>query len=91
MTASPSSRRRWADLTPGQRIGVGALAAVQFALLGAALADLRRRRPAELTAPRWAWTAAAFVNFVGPLAYFAFGRRRAGACAPTGAEGEHRP
>ena len=91
MTAHPSARRRWADLTPGQRRGAGVLAVAQFALLGAALADLRRRRPAELTAPRWAWTAVAFVNFVGPLAYFAFGRRRAGADAPTGTEGERRP
>lgn len=49
---------------------------VQFALLGAALADLRRRERAELTAPLWVWGGVVFVNVVGPLAYFAFGRRR---------------
>lgn len=90
VTAHAPARRRWADLTPAQRGGAGLLAVVQFALLGAALADLRRRRSAELTAPRWAWTAASFVNFIGPLAYFAFGRRRAGEDATAGAHGGRR-
>ena len=45
-------------------------------LVGAALADLRRRRPDEVNGPRKLWVAVSFVNFVGPLAYFLFGRRR---------------
>ena len=54
------------------------LGVVQVGLLAAALLDLRGRPAAELTAPKPVWMAACFVNFVGPLAYFAFGRRRAG-------------
>lgn len=68
--------RRWADATPRQRGAVYAAGAVQFALLGAALADLHGRSADEVAGPRWAWTLASFVNVVGPVAYFAFGRRR---------------
>lgn len=70
------TRRRWNELDRRSRAGVVVAGVVQFALLGAALTDLRRREQSELTAPRWVWGSAAFVNFLGPLAYFAFGRRR---------------
>lgn len=69
-------RRRWGDLAPGGRVGVVLGGAVQLGLLAAVLLDLRRRRPDELNGPRWAWLLASFVNGVGPIAYFALGRRR---------------
>src|SRR5664279_2416279 len=68
--------RRWKDLSPRSRATIIAGAAVQFALLGAALADLRRRSPEAVNSPRKLWVAVSFVNFVGPLAYFVLGRRR---------------
>jgi len=68
--------RRWQDLSPRSRAALIAGAAVQFALLGAALGDLRRRSPEEVNGPRKLWVAVSFVNFVGPLAYFVLGRRR---------------
>lgn len=71
-------RQRWRDLTPWRRTEISAAAAVQLALLVAALRDLLRRPAAELTAPKAVWVAACFVNFVGPLTYFAAGRRRPG-------------
>ncbi len=71
-----TTRRRWSELDRRSRVGVVGAGIVQFALLGAALADLRRREQAELTAPRWVWRTVALVNFIGPLAYFAVGRRR---------------
>lgn len=46
-------------------------------LLGAALLDLRRRPAARVRGSKKWWAAASLVNFVGPLAYFAFGRRHA--------------
>jgi hypothetical protein len=49
--------------------------AVQLGLLGAALSDLARRSSAEVNGSKGVWAAVSFVNFVGPLAYFAFGRR----------------
>jgi hypothetical protein len=68
--------RRWIDLPPAARIGTVAAGAVQLGLLVAALRDLRRRTPAEVRGPRWVWALVSFVNVIGPLSYFAFGRRR---------------
>lgn len=68
--------RSWSDLTSRQRMATVAFGTVQLALTAAALRDIRRRAPSELRGSRRAWRVAAFANWVGPLAYFAFGRRR---------------
>jgi Phospholipase_D-nuclease N-terminal len=70
-------RQRWKDLSRRQQAAIGAAGLVQLLLLGATLVDLSRRPGAQVRGSKKAWAAAAFVNFVGPLAYFAFGRRRA--------------
>jgi hypothetical protein len=49
---------------------------VQVALLIAALADIWRRPEEQIRGSKRLWTAAAFVNFIGPVSYFVFGRRR---------------
>ena len=49
---------------------------IQPLLAAAALLDLRRRPGDQVRGSKKLWAAAAFMNFVGPLAYFAFGRRR---------------
>jgi hypothetical protein len=67
-------RRRWNDLNPGQQRAIVAAGVVQL-LLAAALLDLARRPSEQVRGPKRLWAAAAFVNVVGPLAYFAFGRR----------------
>jgi hypothetical protein len=72
-----SKKKSWNELSPIQRKRVVVLGIAQFALTAAALADLRRRDPAQLRGSRRLWTLVAFVNFVGPIAYFAFGIRRA--------------
>lgn len=48
----------------------------QVALLLAALASIARTPAGDVRGPKWAWTLGAFVNWVGPLGWFAFGRRR---------------
>jgi hypothetical protein len=48
---------------------------VQLLLSAATLLDLRRRPSAQIRDSNTLWVAAAFVNFVGPIAYFTFGRR----------------
>jgi hypothetical protein len=70
-------QRKWAELSTPQRVGVVVGAAVQLALQAWVMRDLRRRTPAEVRGPRWAWAGAALVNPVGPLAYLAVGRRSA--------------
>ncbi|WP_325788670.1 PLDc N-terminal domain-containing protein [Arthrobacter koreensis] len=45
-------------------------------LAGAALVDIWRRPGSEIRGPKAAWSAACAVNFIGPISYFVFGRRR---------------
>ena len=70
------SNKRWSDLSTPQRAGVTGAGVVQVALLVAALVDLRRRPADQIKGSKAVWVGVSFVNFVGPLAYFAFGRRR---------------
>jgi hypothetical protein len=69
-------KRRWSDFSTQQRATVVVAATVQVGLLAAALTDLRRRTSAQVNGSKAMCSALSFVNFVGPLAYFAFGRRR---------------
>lgn len=66
----------WNELSPPQRATVVGAGLVQISLTIAALRDLRRRPAEQVKGRKSLWVAASFVNFVGPLAYFAFGRRR---------------
>jgi hypothetical protein len=52
---------------------------LQVALLAAALTDIYRRPVEEGRGSRWLWSVVALVNFmgIGPIAYFAFGRKHA--------------
>jgi hypothetical protein len=70
------AQRRWRDLTPPQRAALVAAGAVQLALAITAWADLARRRPAEVVGRKGVWAAVIAVNWVGPLAYLRWGRRR---------------
>ncbi len=69
-------KRRWSELSGAQRGGIVAAGVVQLSLCAAALADLRRRPAEQVRGSKKLWTAACFVNVVGPIAYFTLGRRR---------------
>ncbi|MGM0928128.1 MAG: PLD nuclease N-terminal domain-containing protein [Actinomycetota bacterium] len=64
------------DLSGGHRLRIAVTAAVRVALQAAALRDLKKRPAALVKGPKPAWFAASFVNFIGPVAYFLFGRKR---------------
>lgn len=68
-------RKRWDDLTPGQKGALLTLASVQLSLAATAWADLATRPAERVNGPRWAWAGVIAVNVVGPIAYFAKGRR----------------
>jgi phospholipase D-like protein len=69
-------KKRWSDLSPGQqRMTVGA-GLVELGLKIAVYADLRRRPAEQIRGSKLLWVALSFVNFVGPVAYFAVGRKR---------------
>ena len=67
-------QRKWRDLSNLERGIMVTGSAIQLGLQGAALADLLKREEDEVRGRKKWWVAASFVNFVGPLAYFAFGR-----------------
>ncbi|QNN53429.1 PLDc N-terminal domain-containing protein [Nocardioides mesophilus] len=69
------ANKKWSDLSRSQKrvvLVVGALESVMTAL---ALKDLAGRPADQVRGPKPVWGAALFVQPVGPVAYFAFGRR----------------
>ena len=68
-------QRRWNDFTRPQRVAIVSLACVQLALASAAWADLVSRPAEEVTGSKGGWALVIGVNFVGPLAYYRWGRR----------------
>jgi len=71
-----SQKKRWSDLSRGQQAATVVSSVIQFGLLAAALWDIHHRPDDQVNGSKGAWTAAAFVNFIGPIAYFVFGRKR---------------
>ncbi len=69
-------QKKWSDLPTAQKLAALLVALVQYALLVAALWDMWHRPTEEINGDRRLWTAAAFVNFIGPIAYFVAGRKR---------------
>ena len=70
------ANKRWSELSSGQRRAIMLSGTVQVALLIAALADIWRRPEEEIRGDKRLWTAVSFVNLIGPISYFVFGRRR---------------
>jgi hypothetical protein len=48
-----ATNRRWSDLTAREKTLLAVRGIVQFALLAAALADIRRRPAEEINATKW--------------------------------------
>ena len=69
-------RRRWSDLSPRRQWVTLLAGALQLALAATSWADLARRPAARVNGPKPLWAAVIAVNFVGPLAYLRWGRRR---------------
>lgn len=68
-------KKSWGELSPVQQASIIVSGVVQLSLLAAALWDLAHRSPEEVRGDRRMWAGLAFINWIGPLAYFGFGRR----------------
>lgn len=68
---------RWSELSTSQRVGTVAVGLAQVTLTAAAYRDLARRPAEEVNGTKLAWGLAILVNWVGPITYFARGRRTA--------------
>jgi len=69
------ARKKWGELSSRNRRLLAVVGVVEVVLLVATLFDIRRRPADQIKGPKWMWSSLAFVSIVGPLAYFAFGRR----------------
>jgi hypothetical protein len=68
--------KKWSELPTSTRIGVVLMGMIQLSLMVAALVDIRKRPAEQIKGSKKLWTALAFVNWVGPIAYFVIGRKR---------------
>lgn len=71
-----TEKKRWADLTSGQRAGIVVGGAVELVLTTVALVDLVRRPAEQVRGPKPLWALGCVVQPVGPIAYLVLGRRR---------------
>ena len=69
-------KKRWQDMTQIQQAGVLIMSIIQLVLLGAAHWDISQRAADELNGSKPFWIVAVFINFIGPIAYFLFGRKQ---------------
>jgi len=70
--------RRWSELSQRQQSALLVAASVKLALAATAWADLATRPAALVNGHKAAWAAIIGVSFLGPIAYFARGRRPPG-------------
>jgi hypothetical protein len=75
-TRKRPQKKRWSDLSPNQRTAIVVGALVELILTTIALRDLVRRRPDEVRGWKLGWVLTFFVQPIGPVLYFLFGRRR---------------
>lgn len=74
--AMARKKQKWSDIPKSRQRGIIGLGTVQVCLSIAALLDIRRRPADQIKGSKPMWVALSFLNTVGPLAYFAFGRKR---------------
>lgn len=70
------AKRKWSDLSDRNRRLIIVAGVFEACLKAAMLIDIRRRPASQIRGSKWLWRPLAAVNFFGPVAYFAFGRRR---------------
>lgn len=69
--------QRWDEMSAARKVLVMLLTSVQVSLAVSAWADLARRPAEQVVGSKRRWAAVIAVNFVGPILYFARGRRPA--------------
>jgi hypothetical protein len=69
-------KKKWDDLSDGQKTALLVAVSVELALTASALVDLARRPGDLVRGPKALWALACFVQPVGPVAYLTLGVRR---------------
>ena len=71
-----ATRKKWSELSTRNRRLMAVAGVIEVVLLAATLIDLKRRPADQIRGSKRMWRALAFINVIGPIAYFTFGRRR---------------
>jgi hypothetical protein len=69
-------KKKWDDLSDGQKTAILVAASVELALTATALVDLARRPRELVRGPKALWAIGCFVQPIGPIAYLTIGARR---------------
>ena len=70
-----NEKRRWSDFSGGQKTAIVTAATLELALKLFAARDLVKRPAGDVRGSKALWAPLLLVNFLGPIAYLAFGRR----------------
>lgn len=70
------AKLKWSEMSPRRRKLIIVAGAAEACLKVVMLIDIKRRSASQIRGPKWLWRPVAFVNLLGPVSYFAFGRRR---------------
>jgi hypothetical protein len=70
-----NKQKRWDEMSEAQQVAIIVLSVVQIALLLGSLWDIYRRPAEKINGAKGWWSLASFINFLGPIAYFTFGRK----------------
>jgi hypothetical protein len=71
-----TKKKKWSELSGPAKAGSIVMGLIQFGLLIAALADLRKRPAEQVNGSKKMWAGLVFINYIGPIAYFVKGRKQ---------------
>lgn len=69
------ARKKWSELSGGQRAAILTLACIEISLTATAAVDLLRRPDDQVKGSKALWAAALVVQPFGPIAYLVAGRQ----------------
>ena len=69
------NKSHWKDMNGKRKTGVVIIGLAQVALTAVAYRDLIKRPAEQIEGTKLAWSVALLVNWIGPLTYFAKGRK----------------
>ncbi|MEV7960746.1 PLD nuclease N-terminal domain-containing protein [Oerskovia paurometabola] len=78
MAHKKAHKKSWSEFSGGKKVVMVVVSLVQITLTVAGYRDLARRPADEVEGPKIAWGVAMLANWVGPIAYFAKGRKGLG-------------
>lgn len=73
---SVAKRKKWSELSGPAKAASVLMGLIQVGLLFAALYDIRKRPAEQINGSKAMWVGLAFINTIGPIAYFVKGRKR---------------